>query len=540
MTVLESFHFLRPAGVLLLLPWVLILALWLRLGRARASSHALAPHLLVHLRLDRGRMHGWLKPIPVTTVMVIIATLVVMGPSWRQQPSAIGQNRAVLVLLLDVSASMTQVDLAPNRLQRAKQKISDLLALQPDRAAALIVYAGSAHEVLPLTRDHGLLLQYLGAITPQLMPRGGKAPEDALPLVDAVLEQEAYPASVLLLTDAPGNDSHAAFADFFRERGHQLLVLGVGAPWSGDAVQPLQARELRNLAALAGGHYVSVTVDDSDMRQLQRRMDSHYLQLPDQAAFWEDGGYPLLFPLLALFLAGFRKGWGIQVCGVLLPVLMLGVPSHVFAQNPDSAAGKCSNRLAQTRWLADLWLSSDQQGWLLLWRGCYREAAERFQDPMWKGVALFYGADFPRAAGYFAQADSEAALFNGANALALGRDYSAALERYEQLLAKNPAFPGAAVNRQRVLELVDAIRQMTEKQQSETGESGESVAPLADGTGVEQTEAVSNGQVSTGDFLNDPAEIDMWLRAVQHDPGEFLAAKFRSQLQARAVEQARE
>jgi Ca-activated chloride channel family protein len=91
---------------------------------------------------------------------------------------------------------------------------------------------------------------------------------------------------------------------------------------------------------------------------------------------------------------------------------------------------------------------------------------------------------------------------------------------------------------------MDTINQMSEKQQGESGVSGESVAaeamPNIDSLGAEQTVTGARGQLSAEDLLQDPAVIDMWMRAVQHDPGEFLAAKFRSQLQAREAARSRE
>ena len=133
----------------------------------------IAPHLLEHLRVSRFKSR-WINPRNFTSVILVLFLIILMGPSWRQQPSPLNQDEAALVILLDVSASMSQRDIQPSRLQRAKQKIGDLLALRPDKRAALIVYAGSAHTVLSLTADQAILQQYLAAIEPGIMPRAGQ------------------------------------------------------------------------------------------------------------------------------------------------------------------------------------------------------------------------------------------------------------------------------------------------------------------------------------------------------------------------------
>ena len=158
LAALEHFHFLRPVWALAIVPWLLIT---LAQGRRQASRDLfggiIAPHLLEHLRLHRFRSR-WLNPGRFTSVIAVLLLVLLMGPTWRQQPSPLSQDEAALVILLDVSSSMQQADIQPSRLQRAKQKIGDLLALRPDKKAALIVYAGSAHTVSPLrSRTSGTL-----------------------------------------------------------------------------------------------------------------------------------------------------------------------------------------------------------------------------------------------------------------------------------------------------------------------------------------------------------------------------------------------
>ena len=193
---LEHFHFLRPAWALMLVPAAIMVIAQRRRHEARDMfGGIIAPHLLEHLRLQRFDSR-WLNPRSFTRVLALLLLVILMGPSWRQQPSPLSQDQAPLVVLLDVSTSMQQRDIQPSRLRRAKQKVSDLLALRPDKKTAVIVYAGSAHTVLTLTADQEILNQYLAAIEPGIMPRSGKFPEYSLPLIDQVLRESVAPATV--------------------------------------------------------------------------------------------------------------------------------------------------------------------------------------------------------------------------------------------------------------------------------------------------------------------------------------------------------
>ncbi len=537
----EHFHFLRPAWALVLIPWLLITLVQNRRKASRDSfGGIIAPHLLEHLRLQRFERR-WFNPVNVTRVFTLLLLLVLMGPSWRQQPSPLSQDEAALVILLDVSDSMQQTDIQPSRLQRARQKIGELLALRPDRKAALIVYAGSAHTVLSLTADQDILKQYLAAVTPDIMPRAGKFPEYSLPLVADVLRDSSAPATVVLFSDGLGSASASAFERHFAASGDQLLILGVGTEAQEEGLAPLERRALEHLARATGGSYLDLTVDDSDVRALNRRIDSHFVVIEDSALPWLDSGYLLVFPAMALFLLWFRRGWTLRWAWLLLPLLLAGSPGPVQAQAPagPTAAGERAGGGLRTalQWFTDLWLSGDQQGRLLLQVGEYRAAAARFEEPMWKGLGYYYAEDFMLAAEYFSRSDSDDALFNEANARAHGRDYVRAVNRYDRLLSRNPDYPGARQNRQRVQELIDEINRLSESQQAEPGVSGEDKelgtddAIPAEGAEELSWEQAKTVKLTAEQILEDPATGEMWLRSVQQDPSNFLAIKFGMQLQ---------
>jgi len=538
LAALEHFHFLRPAWGLLVIPWGLIFVMLHRLESSQDMfSGIIAPHLLEHLRLNQYQTR-WSNPRNFTRALFPILLILLMGPTWRQQPSPLIADDAALLILLDTSASMSQRDIQPSRLQRAKQKIGDLLALRPDKQTALIVYSGSAHTVLTLTADQDILAQYLAAIGPGIMPRPGKFPEYALANVDDVLRQSDGPATVVLLADGLGADSKAAFSSYFNSRPHQLLVLGVGstegAAANGDTLIPLERDALKALAAAAGGRYLDLSVNDADVRRIDRLVERHYLVVEDSALPWLDSGYMLVFPAMALFLMWFRRGWTITWVWLLAPLIVLNNAVPVQAQALSSP--QLSAPGTGTHWFADWWFTGDQQGRLLMQWQRYEQAARRFDDPMWKGTAYYYAEEFMQAAEYFSRSDSDDGLFNEANARSHARDYVRAVARYDRLLARAPNYPGAANNRARVQALIDEINRLSESQQSEAGVSAEDIEPGGDdaipaqGAQELQLKTLEIAQLTAEQILQDPATREMWLRSVQHDPANFLAIKFSMQL----------
>ncbi|MEM8563767.1 MAG: VWA domain-containing protein [Pseudomonadota bacterium] len=548
LAMLEHFHFLRPYWALAIIPWLIIT--WVQSQRQVHSDMfggIIAPHLLAHLRLSRFRSR-WFNPVSLSRAVAVLMLIILMGPSWRQQPSPLNQDEAALVVLLDVSNSMTQRDIQPSRLQRAKQKIGDLLALRPDKKTALIVYAGSAHTVLSLTADQEILKQYLAAIEPEIMPRAGKFPEYALPLVEAVLRESDAPATVMLFTDGLGTETIARFDDYFDSSTHQLLIEGVGREQVEAGLAPLERRALEDLASKTGGRYQELSVDDSDVRALNRHINSHYVVKEDSALPWLDSGYQLVFIAMALFLMWFRRGWTLTWAWFLLPLILAASPGPAVAQLTESKAAPvmetgstatAENHWSALVWFADLWLTGDQQGRLLLQRGYYLAAAARFDNPMWKGIAYYYAEEFMLAAEYFSRSDSDDALFNEANARAQARDYVRAVNRYDQLLARTPDYPGAMQNRDTVQAIIDEINRLSESQQPEPGDGGNNNELSSDDAipaqGAEEMvwQQAKTITLTAEDILQDKETADMWMRSVQQDPSNFLAIKFSMQLQSR-------
>jgi Ca-activated chloride channel family protein len=530
---LEHFHFLRPAWALLLVP-VLYTIYQQRQSRdeTRGWQAVIAPHLLEALRVRQYRNH-WFNPVSLSLLLMLLMTIILMGPSWRQQPSPLSKDEAALVVVMDISDSMSQSDIQPSRLRRAKQKVGDLLELRSGSRTALVVFAGTAHTVLPLTDDPEILGQYMAAVKPAVMPREGKFPEYSLPQIDGIISDPTLPTTVLLITDGVSDSSEQLFAQYFAERPHQLLVWGIGReePAADSGIAPLEGDSLRSLASASGGRYIELSVDRRDVQSIHRRIDSHYVVTEDSAVPWLDSGYWLVFPCLGIFALWFRKGWTLQ-WGLVLFLVGAGL------QPQQAQAGE--------NWFADLWLTPDQQGRWLLQRGDYREAAERFNNPMWKGMAYYYAEDFKLAAEYFSRVDSEAARFNRANALAHSQNYLPAVRLYDRILLANPDHSAARKNRDIVQGIIDAINLMSASQADEPGganssrELGEDDPERAEGAERKTFETQELVQFSAEEVLQDPSINDMWLRSVQRDPSHFLGVKFSMQLSQQEQEQEQE
>ena len=516
----SDLHLLRPSWLLLLLPagafyWLVAV----RGSSERQWRNVIAPHLLPHLMVgDDGRAR--FRPVHLVTAVLVLASLSLAGPTWERQRSPLTDDTAPLVVALDVSTTMDAVDIQPSRLERAKQKLLDLLALRKGSRTAVIAYAGSAHVVLPFSDDPTVFETYVAALDSSVMPVAGKDAAAALAIAEELLERETTPGSILFLTDAIEPESRSVFASHRERSRDELMLLAVGTP-EGGAVRdrdgnlavdtegrPIVATfdpdSLRDLGRESGMFVAGVTIDDADVGRLQRRVRSHLeeTQQEDETQRWRDFGYYLVFPVAVLALLWFRRGWTVRWAAVL----------GVFFLQACSPA-------RETRFV-DLWLTPDQQGRWLFERQQPSGAAQRFQDPSWRAAAHYEAEELEEALTSWALAPGPESDFNLGNTYARLSRFDEAVASYERALAARPDWRDARENLELVRSLIppaaapppppaggDPTFDADEMEVDEKGEQGEE--------GEVEMEKLADDQLA-----------EMWMRRFQATPADFLRQKF--------------
>jgi len=537
----QAFHFLRPEWLLLLLPFSWVIFVLIKKEQVQLQwQEIIAPHILKHLSVGQSEYH-FLNPTSLSAIMLVAMIIMLAGPSWSRQVTPLSQDQSSLVIILDASKSMDQQDIQPTRLERSKQKIQDLLELRKGSKTALIVFAGSAHTVLPLSNDKDILINYLQAINTRIIPSSGKFPEKALTNILALDDnndaRHNAPLTVLWIGDGFSNQTSEAFKNYFNTNQHQLIILGIGKnpqQLSTDEklqVIPLEQNALQDIASSNGGHYIQATIDTKDVIHINSYIDRYFVDIDDEHSPWQDQGYYLVFFIMPIFLLWFRRGWTLHWGFILFVTLSANTPQPVYAE-------QTSDNLIQSNShsLLDWWLTPNQQGHWYYWEGKPLIAAQRFQDPLWKGVAYYQAEEFKLAAEYFSRIDSEQGLFYLANSLAHGQEYIKALAIYDWLLKINPEHKQAKINQKIVQNLVDAIVLMSESQSvgeeadNNSKELGMDDAKRSEGVEYETTlKEEDNKQLSAEDIMQDATLHEMWMRTVQPNPSFFLANKFSMQ-----------
>ena len=236
------------------------------------------------------------RPIWKFSLMMIALVLLIIAvarPQYGQKENSIKRQGIEVMVALDISNSMLAEDVAPNRLDRAKQMLSKMIDNMVDDKVGLVVFAGDAFTQLPITCDYVSAKMFLNTITPSLIPTQGTAIGSALQTAITSFGSQESDAgrAIILITDGENHEDDAiAAAKKAQELGMQVFVIGIGKPEGAPIPKPgtndyfkdrsgqvvvskLNEDMCQQIAQAGNGVYVRCDNTNTAMRALQQELD---------------------------------------------------------------------------------------------------------------------------------------------------------------------------------------------------------------------------------------------------------------------------
>lgn len=570
----QDFHFLRPIWLLGLIPaLIFFMAMWRINTAVTAWDKAIDKNLLPYL-LDRSKNAAQRTPLLLLFCAWVLSTIAMAGPVWEQLPQPVQKREDALVIVMDLSLSMFAPDHNPSRLDLAKRKLRDILALRQEGQTALVVYAGDSHTVTPLTDDVVTIDALVSSLSPNIMPLFGSNPMSAIDMAVGLLDDvESTDGRIMLMTDGiSGFDQELLITEQLEETGYELLVMGIGteegAPIrtsdgsfltdeNGAMVVPtLNKNVLQSLANRVNGRYHDIQLSNADLAFLlsenQLLDDQELTEVEEEFDVWNEAGPFLLLLVLPLAAFTFRRGW-------LFSIVLLTGGGLLFPSQPAQAF----------EW-RDLWKTKDQQAAEAFAVNDHSLAAALFDTSDWRGAASYRAQDYESAIAAFSASDTPDGHYNRGNALALAGNYAEAIAAYDIAISLEPEHSDAISNKA-------IIEQLLEEQESEQGENQEgenqenqseqnsqneseeqnensenqdqesqegnedqqqneqqNEAPEEQESSESNSEQNTPSQSSNEEFEEQQA-LEQWLRRIEDDPGELLRRKFRYQYRQRQL-----
>ena len=278
------------------------------------------PELVETLMPNASRVRPTIK---FSILMVALALLIIAAarPQFGQSERTEKREGIEAIIALDISNSMLAEDVAPNRLDRAKQMLSKMIDQMVNDKVGLVVFAGDAFIQLPITCDYVSAKMFLNTIKPDLIKTQGTAIGQALNTsIRCFGEQSDASRAIILITDGENHEDDAvAVAKRAKEEGIKVLVVGIGKPEGSPipvpgtnnfikdrqgnvVVSKLNEEMCREIASAGDGIYVRCDNTNTAMRALQKELDTLATQEIETSVFTDYNEQFQSFALLALLL----------------------------------------------------------------------------------------------------------------------------------------------------------------------------------------------------------------------------------------------
>jgi Ca-activated chloride channel family protein len=305
--VLSVSGFAHPWGFVAVLAPIGVLALYLLVGaRRRARMLRFADPELMGTVAKHPPPRWRHLPVALLVMSLVMLTVAIAGPTRSIQ---IPRNRAVIMLVVDVSQSMRATDVPPSRLDAAREAATSFgRQLTPGVNLGLISFAGNANVLVSPTPDHDATVAALANLRPADSTATGEAifaALDSIATVAAVMgagDPTPPPARIVLLSDGKENkpdnpDSpHGAYtaARAAKDKGVPIATISFGTPAGHVEIQgrsvavPVDDSMMKKIAELSGGKaYRASTVDQlaNNYRAVQQQVGYQVVQGPATAGW---------------------------------------------------------------------------------------------------------------------------------------------------------------------------------------------------------------------------------------------------------------
>jgi Ca-activated chloride channel family protein len=286
-------RFERPDAFLLLLiiPFFILFYVWALKRKKRLLERFISLPLQGRLVIGPSNRSGLLHASLIIGAM-IVAIIALADPRWGYHWEETKRRGVDIMISIDISESMLAEDVKPNRLERAKREIYDLLGILKGDRIGVTIFKGSAYVYCPLTLDYNAVKLFLDDVNTDLIDAPGTAIADAISVSAASLSKtEKQSRSIILITDGENLTGDLSKAiEEAKQLGIRIFTIGMGKPEGAPIplnqgfkkdrdgkiiLTRLDENALKDVALSTGGAYVRSVTGDFDLENLYNDLKSH-------------------------------------------------------------------------------------------------------------------------------------------------------------------------------------------------------------------------------------------------------------------------
>lgn len=323
--------------VLTIIPVIVLCFLVLHFWKYKTQQKFADKQLLKRLSPNRSVFKSVLKLIVLSLAFACFA-IALVNPKVGTKLETVKREGVDIVFAIDVSKSMLAEDIAPNRLEKSKQLVTQIVNNLASDRVGIIAYAGKAFPQLPITTDYASAKMFLQNMNTDMLSSQGTAINEAIKLAKTYFDDEEQTNRVLIIiSDGEDHSEEAvAVAEEANEEGIRIFTIGVGDIKGGPipekrngivlnykkdnqgetVITKLNEETLKGIAEEANGAYINgknTTNVVDNIREILNGMDKTEFEAKQFADFKDQFqwflGFGIFFLLLDIFLLERKTAW---------------------------------------------------------------------------------------------------------------------------------------------------------------------------------------------------------------------------------------
>jgi Ca-activated chloride channel family protein len=323
--------------ILLVIPVIILLFAILQFWKYRTQKRFANPKLLKRLSPNQSLFKSILK-IVVLCLAVACFAMALVNPKIGTKLETVKRQGVDIVFAVDVSKSMLAEDVAPNRLEKSKQLVTQIINNLASDRVGIIAYAGKAFPQLPITTDYASAKMFLNNMNTDMLSSQGTAINEAIELAKTYYDNEEQTNRVLIIISDGEDHSDVAssVAEEASDEGIRIFTIGVGDVKGGripikrngvllnykkdnqgeTVITKLNEETLKAIAEEANGAYINGTNTADvikEVKDILNTMDKTEFEAKEFADYKDQFqwflGFGFFFLFLDIFFLERKTGW---------------------------------------------------------------------------------------------------------------------------------------------------------------------------------------------------------------------------------------
>lgn len=264
--------------LLFIIPVMIVLFVLLQIWKKRTQKKFADASLLKKLSPDRSKFKSTLKLI-LLLLGISLLTMALVNPKMGTKLETVKREGVDIVFAVDVSKSMLAEDIAPNRLEKAKRLVSEIINQLASDRIGIIAYAGQAFPQLPITTDYGAAKMFLQNMNTDMLSSQGTAIDEAVKLASTYFSDQEQTNRVLFIISDGEDHSEGSISENVAkatEEGIRIFTIGVGKE-KGGPIPIKRNGVVESFKKDRNGEVVITKMNEETLKEIAREGNGKYI-----------------------------------------------------------------------------------------------------------------------------------------------------------------------------------------------------------------------------------------------------------------------